>query len=108
MGIPSDATVAPGDPRGMKIDPLHWGCHIVKSKMADKVNSVKSRHGATAMKARFDCAWLLFDKKVQERVVVSFQAFNGKSDNVLFRHSKNQFWNWRRNDSGDNERRLAL
>ncbi|KAF9061778.1 hypothetical protein BDP27DRAFT_1428630 [Rhodocollybia butyracea] len=69
MGTPLDAIVAPGDIGGTKIDPLHWGSHFVKSKMADKVNSVKSRHGATAMKAKFDDAWLLFDKKVRKRVV---------------------------------------
>ncbi|KAF9061977.1 hypothetical protein BDP27DRAFT_1337241 [Rhodocollybia butyracea] len=70
MGTPLDAIiVAPGDLGGMKIDPLHWGSHYVKSKMADKVNSVKNRHGATAMKAKFEDAWILFDKKVRERVV---------------------------------------
>ncbi|KAF9062699.1 hypothetical protein BDP27DRAFT_1336201 [Rhodocollybia butyracea] len=69
MGTPLDAIVAPNDLGRMKIDPLHWGSHFVKSRMADKVNSVKSRHGATAMKAKFDDAWLLFDKKVRKRVV---------------------------------------
>jgi hypothetical protein len=66
-------TVAPNDPGGMKIDPLHWGSHFVKGQMATKV---KSSHGAPAMKAKFDDAWLLFDKNVRERATVSFYMYS--------------------------------
>ncbi|KAF9063722.1 hypothetical protein BDP27DRAFT_1334763 [Rhodocollybia butyracea] len=66
MGVPSDEAVAPNDPGDMKVDPLHWASHYVKGKMADKV---KSSHGAPAIRAKFNDAWLLFDKEVRERVV---------------------------------------